>query len=58
MNGRTLLPQQAPSFAKPLLQAFAVIIGATLLLGALWARADDGAAPTMKSAPAAQLGAR
>lgn len=40
MNGRTLIPQQAPSFAKALLQAFAVIVGATLLFGALWARAD------------------
>ena len=44
MNARTLIPQQIPSFTKPLLQAFALIVGMTLVVGALWARADGGAA--------------
>jgi hypothetical protein len=41
-----MLPQNVPSFAKPLLQALAVIVGATLLFGALWARADVDAPTT------------
>jgi hypothetical protein len=48
MNARTILPQQVPSFTKPLLQALAVIVGTTLLLGALWARAEQ-VAPTTSS---------
>lgn len=41
----TFIPQQVPSFAKPLLHAFFVVVGMTLLLGALWARAEDAPGP-------------
>jgi hypothetical protein len=52
MNGRTLIPQHIPSFTKPLLQALAVIVGATLVFGALWAKAETP--PTTASAHVAR----
>lgn len=39
----SMLPQKVPSLARALVQACALIVVATVLFGALWARADTSA---------------